>query len=33
MDQALTRADDRTLFGLLPVQAEPETQPQNTTPD
>ena len=33
MDQALTRADDRALFGLLPVQAKPGTQPQNTAPD
>ncbi len=33
MDQALARADDRALFGLLPVPSEAETQPQNTTPD
>ena len=33
MDKALTRADDRALFGLLPVPSEPETRPQNTTPD
>ena len=33
MDQALTRADDRALFGLLPVPSETETQPQNTAPD
>ncbi len=33
MDQALTRADDRALFGLLPVPSEPETRTQNTAPD
>ena len=33
MDQALTRADDRALFGLLPVPAEAGTRPQNTSPD
>jgi hypothetical protein len=33
MDQALARADDRALFGLRPVQAEPGTQTQNTAPD
>jgi predicted Zn-dependent protease len=33
MDQALTRADDRALFGLLPVPSEAETRPQNTAPD
>ncbi len=33
MDQALTRADDRALFGLLPVPSEAGTRPQNTAPD
>lgn len=33
MDQALTRADDRALFGLLPVPSEPETRLRNTAPD
>lgn len=33
MDQALNRADDRALFGLLPVPSEPETRTQNTAPD
>ncbi len=33
MDQALTRADDRALFGLLPTPSEPETRPRNTAPD
>ena len=32
MDKALTRADDRALFGLLPVPSEPETRPR-TAPD
>ena len=33
MDKALTRADDRALFGLLPVPSEPETRLRNTAPD
>ena len=33
MDQALTRADDRALFGLLPVPSEAGIRPQNTAPD
>jgi hypothetical protein len=33
MDKALTRADDRALFGLLPVPSEAGTRPQNTAPD
>ncbi|MEI2780062.1 MAG: mobilization protein [Candidatus Competibacter sp.] len=33
MDQALTRADDRALFGLLAVPSEAGTRPQNTAPD
>ncbi len=33
MDQALARADDRALFGLLPVPSEAGTRPQNTAPD
>ncbi len=33
MDKALTRADDRALFGLLPVPSEPETRLWNTAPD
>lgn len=33
MDQALTRADDRALFGLLPVPSEAGTRTRNTAPD
>ena len=33
MDKALTRADDRALFGLLPTPSEPETRPRNAAPD
>lgn len=33
MDKALARADDRALFGLVPVPSEPETRPQNIAPD
>ena len=33
MDKALTRADDRTLFGLLPAPSEPETRLRNAAPD
>ncbi|MGB5063087.1 MAG: mobilization protein [Candidatus Competibacter sp.] len=33
MDKALTRADDRALFGLLPVPSEPKTRPRNAAPD
>lgn len=32
MDKTLTRADDRALFGLLPVPSEPETR-SRTAPD
>ncbi len=33
IDQALTRADDRALFGLLPAPSEPETRLRNAAPD
>ncbi len=33
MDKALTRADDRALFGLLPAPSEPETRLRNAAPD
>jgi predicted Zn-dependent protease len=33
MDQALARADDRALFGLLPVPSEAGTRLRNTAPD